>query len=69
MAFLEYIEATLFTRKDIKTWKANERENNEIAVNQGYMPFTGQRQHSRFTSGVSHALQTHDVKLRTFLAP
>lgn len=33
------------------------------------IPFTGQRQHSRSTSGVSQALQTHDVKSRTFLAP
>lgn len=41
----------------------------KFAVNRGDMPLTGQRQHSRFTSGVSHALQTHDVKLRTFLAP
>lgn len=33
------------------------------------LPFTGQRQHSRLMSGVSHALQTHDVKSRTCLAP
>lgn len=33
------------------------------------LPFTGQRQHSLLTSGVSHALQTHEVKSRTFLAP
>jgi len=32
-------------------------------------PFIGQRQHSRLMSGVSQALQTQDVKSRTFFAP
>jgi len=33
------------------------------------MPFTGQRQHSLSTSGVSHTLQTQEVKSLTFFAP